>query len=177
MSEKTLMTESRRRIAFSAVKTPSSCRSLILLRSETARLNVAARRGGTGAKSKRSHARRRESFESFASGKVFVAPSSGKTKVAPASSTATRRAEKTRPARFVHISAAATAADKRHATNKALFISCRPHGRSPTPPRHCAAHRLSAHARCHRISRNPPPHSRSSTSEPAPRRHPLRAFR
>ena len=176
MSEKAFITASRRRIAFSDVNTPSSCRSLILLRSETARLKVDARRGGTGAKSKRSHARRREPFESFASGKVFVAPSSGKTKVAPASSTATRRAEKTRPARFVHISAAATAADKRHATNKALFISCKPHGRSPTRPRRCAARRLSARDQYRHTSRNPPPHSRSSTSEPAPRRHPLRAI-
>ena len=158
MSENTFMTEARRCAAFSAVKTPSSCRSLILLRSETARLNVAARRGGTGAKSKRSHARRREPFESFANGRVFVAPSSGKTKVAPASSTATRRAEKTRPARFVHISAAATAADKRHAANKALFISCRPPGRSPTPPRRCAAHRSSVHDRYHRISHSRPPY-------------------
>lgn len=175
MSEKTLMTASRRRIAFSAVKTPSSCRSLILLRSETARLNVAARRGGTGAKSKRSHARRREPFESFANGRVFVAPSSGKTKVAPASSTATRRAEKTRPARFVHISAAATAADKRHAANKALFISCRPPGRSPTPPRRCAAHRSSAHDLYRHTSRNPTPRQPFSMSAQAPRRHSLRA--
>ena len=74
MSEKALMTAARRSAAFSAVRTPSSCRSLILLRSETARLKVAARRGGTGAKSKRSHARRPEPFESFASGRVFVAP-------------------------------------------------------------------------------------------------------
>jgi len=175
MSENTFMTEARRCAAFSAVKTPSSCRSLILLRSETARLNVAARRGGSGAKSKRSHTLCAEPFDSLLKARTFVAPSSGKTKAAPLSLTAMSRAENTRPERFVHVSAPRKAAETRHRIKRTAFISCRPPGRSPTPPRRCAAHRSSAHDLYRHTSRNPTPRQPFSMSAQAPRRHSLRA--
>ena len=176
MSENAFMTAARRSAAFSAVNKPSSCISLIRLKSETARLKVAARRGGSGAKSKRSHTLCAEPFDSLLKARTFVAPSSGKTKTAPLSLTAMSRAENTRPERFVHVSAPRKAAETRHIVKRTDFISYRPRGKSPTRPRRCAARRLSARDLYRHTSRNPTPRQPSSMSAQAPKRHSLRAI-